>query len=206
MIMSMLMSMPAMIRRAIVTVVTATLVSGWGAGAVLARDQERIAPVRGPERADSEVEVFLDFTDEASGRLAVVLEALAERHPNDVRIVFRHLAPENDPIAALPHRAAVAAERQGRFWDMERLLFANQDRRSREDLIGMAAQLQLDLEAFSRDLDDPAIDAVIDGDRARAKALHVASAPAVFVSGKPMTGERTLKHLESVIAVPTTSR
>jgi hypothetical protein len=31
--------------------------------------------------------------------------------------------------------------------------------------------------------------------------LHVLSAPVVFVNGKPMTGERTLKHLESVIAL-----
>jgi protein-disulfide isomerase len=88
---------------------------------------------------------------------------------------------------------------------MERLLFANQDRRSREDLIGMAAQLQLDVEGFSRDLDDPALDAVIDGDRARATMLHVVSAPAVFVNGNPMAGERTLKHLESVIGVAATA-
>jgi protein-disulfide isomerase len=123
-----------------------------------------------------------------------------------VRIVFRYLAPENDPAATLPHRAAVAAERQTRFWDMERLLFANQDRRSREDLIGMAAQLQLDVERFTRDLDDPALDVVIDGDRARATMLHVVSAPAVFVNGKPMAGERTLKHLESVIAAAAVAR
>jgi protein-disulfide isomerase len=194
------MSMSAMVRRAIVT---SALICGWVSGGAFAQD--RIAPTRGPERASSEVEVFMNFTDEACGRLAVVLEALATRHPGDVRIVFRYLAPENDPIAALPHRAAVAAERQGRFWDMERLLFANQDRRSREDLIGMAAQLQLDVEGFSRDLDDPALDAVIDGDRARARMLHVASAPAVFVNGNPMAGERTLKHLESVIGVAATA-
>jgi protein-disulfide isomerase len=47
---------------------------------------------------------------------------------------------------------------------------------------------------------------VIDGDRARARLLHVASAPAVFVNGKPMTGERTLKQLESVIATAATAR
>lgn len=185
----------SVIRRVIVT---AALLCGWVSGGAFA--QERIAPARGPERAASQVEVFLDFTDEACGRLAVVLEALANRHPDDVRIVFRYLAPEKDPVARLPHRAAVAAERQDRFWDMERLLFANQDRRSREDLIGMAAQLQLDIERFTRDLDDPALDVVIDGDRARATMLHVLSAPAVFVNGKPMAGERTLKHLESVIA------
>jgi protein-disulfide isomerase len=195
--MSMSMSMRVRGWRAIVTAALALMCGGVSS---VAFAQERIAPARGPERAASEVEVFLDFTSEPSGRLAVVLEALATRHPGDVRIVFRHLAPENDPIAVLPHRAAVAAERQGRFWDLERLLFANQDRRSREDLIGMAVQLQLDVEAFTRDLDDPTIDVVIDSDRARARLLKVASTPAVFVNGKPMAGERTLKHLESVIA------
>lgn len=200
-------------------VVAAALICGWPAGGAFAEDgitedriaedhiaQDRIAPARGPERADSEVEVFLDFTNEACRRLAVVLEALANRHPDDVRIVFRHLTPENDPVAALPHRAAVAAERQGRFWDMERILFANQDRRSREDLIGMAAQLELDIAAFTRDLEDPALAAVIDSDRARAQTLNVESAPAVFINGKPLAGERTLKHLESVLAVPATTR
>src|SRR5262245_29439172 len=84
------------------------------------------APTRGPEKARSHIEVFLAFGDEASGRLAVVLEALTERHPADVRIVFRHATIEGDAAAWLPHQAALAADRQGQFWAMAGLLFRNQ--------------------------------------------------------------------------------
>jgi predicted DsbA family dithiol-disulfide isomerase len=165
--------------------------------ATLALHAQLDAPTRGPQDARSQLEVFLAFGDEASGHLAVVLDALAERHPADVRLVFRHVTPENDPAAALPHHAALAAQRQAQFWKMAQLLFANQDRHTREDLIGMAHQLGLDLARFIADLDDGSAEVVWRADRDRAAEAGITGAGAVLIDGIRYTGELTLQRIEA---------
>lgn len=165
-----------------------------------AKAQAHVAPVIGPADARAHLELFLDFTDEASGRLAVVVDALRARHANDVQVTFRHLPPANDHVAALPHRAAMAAERQQRFWDMARVLFANQGQHGRDDLLGMARQLGLDIDRFTADLDDPAADDVLAEDRSRASAVKADHAPVVRLNGATVTGDHTLKRFEALVA------
>ena len=155
------------------------------------------APARGPDDARSQIEVFLAFGDEASGRLAVVLDALGTRHPTDVRIVFRHATVEGDAAAALPHYAALAAHRQGQFWAMAGLLFANQERHAREDVIGMARQLGLDVARFTVDLDDVASEDVLRTDRERAAAIGITGPPALLINDARYSGEATLQQIEA---------
>ena len=155
------------------------------------------APPRVAQEARSQIEVFLAFGDEASGRLAVVLDVLAERHPEDLRIVFRHVTTEGDGTAALPHHAALAAHRQGEFWAMARLLFANQDRHTRQDLIGMARQLGLDAARFSADLDDVSFEDVLRADRERAAAVGITGTPTVLINDARYKGELTVQQIEA---------
>jgi hypothetical protein len=155
------------------------------------------APAGGPQEVRAQIEVFLAFGDEASGRLAVVLDALAERHPTDLRIVFRHVTTEGDAVAMLPHRAALAAHRQEQFWAMARLLFANQDRHAREDVIAMAQQLGLDGARFIADLDDVSVEDVLRVDRDRGAAVGVNGPAALLINDVRYTGELTLQHIEA---------
>jgi hypothetical protein len=161
--------------------------------------QERVLPAVGPEGAASQFEVFLDLSGQTSSHLAVVLDALRHRHPRDVRIVVRQLPPENDPGADLLHRAALAAGRQGRFWEMARVVLANQEHVSREDLLAMAAQLQLDVARFTSDLDDPTWDEALQVDRRRATDLAISTAPAVLHDGQAVTGELTRSRFEALL-------
>ena len=178
--------------------VMVAVVLAWTCSAAAA--QEPLAPAAaGPEDAAAQFELFLNFGDDASGRLSVVMDALASRHSKDVRLVFRHLPPERDVDAELPHRASLAAGRQGKFWEMARLLFANQERSGREHVLGMAAQVGLDIERFTADLDDPGLDTELAADRARAVAVKVERAPALLLGGTPVTGERTLKRLDQLV-------
>jgi len=172
-------------------------VAWWACSGIAAQD--RAVPAIGPASAASQFEVFLDFSGETSSRLAVVLDALRHRHPNDVRIVFRQLPPEHEAAAELLHRAALAAGRQGRFWDMARVVLANQEKVSREDLVAMAGQLQLDVTRFMSDLDEPAWDDVLQSDRGRAAELAVSKAPTVLHGGQAVTGELTRSRLEGLL-------
>jgi predicted DsbA family dithiol-disulfide isomerase len=155
------------------------------------------APTRGPQEARSQIEVFLAFGDEASGRLAIVLETLIERHPADVHLVFRHATTDGAAAAWLPHLAALAAHRQGQFWAMAGLLVRNQDRHGRDDLIRMAQRLGLDVARFVADLDDVSAEEVLRADRDRAASIGITGPPAILINDGRYGGEPTLQQIEA---------
>lgn len=175
-------------------------------GGLPAAAQPSSTPSRGPEAAATQIEVFLSFSSELSARASVALDTLCDRRPEEVRVLFRHMVAEDDVAGQLPHRAAVAAAQQGRFWELARLIFANQPRATREDLIAMAAQLRLDVERFTLDLDSQTTDSLFAEDRARALVVGVTAAPSFIVNGKKVAGLRNARELELMLEPPASQR
>ena len=165
---------------------------------------ERIAvPLGGVERGPSTAKVtiveFSDFQCPFCGRVIPTLEQLLRDYPNDVRILFRH-----DPLpfhnhAALAAEASVAAERQGKFWEMHDKLFADQNDLERSALEQHAVELGLDLTAFRAALDMHAGQAPVDEDIALARRLGVRGTPTFFIDGRPLMGAQPLAAFKQVI-------
>lgn len=155
-------------------------------------------PVRGPSDAPVLVTVFAPLRAPSAARAAVVLRALHEEQPRDVRIAFRHHPADGVPDAA--DHALRAAHAQGKFWEMHDLVLGNQDRSTLTDLIGMARQLGLDVEAFSAAMPDAAGAIAIDADVAEARRLKLPDGLAVFVDGTPVAVPLTLPALKAAIA------
>jgi protein-disulfide isomerase len=139
---------------------------------------------------DRELLEYLDFQcpycRAASGAIkAVVLEDLAGR----VRLRVRHFPiREKHPRADATARAAEAAGRQGRFWEMHDLLFARFDAVTDDDLKAYASQLGLDVARFEADVADPAIATAIEKDREAGLAAGVTGTPGLFLDGEKYTG------------------
>ncbi len=110
------------------------------------------APVPEPSDADHRrgagpvTIVYADFECPYCAALERRLRALP------VQVVFRHFPVRSShPRAWAAACAAEAAGRQGRFWDMHDLLFADQARLEDPHLWDRARQLGLDLERFDAD-------------------------------------------------------
>ena len=75
-----------------------------------------------------------------------------------MRLVFRHypLTWEH-PASSLAARAAEAAARQGKFWEMHDELFRNPGMLHREALYAHAASAGLDIGRFGTDIEDAAL-------------------------------------------------
>ena len=102
---------------------------------------------------------------------------------------FRHFPIESrHPHAFQAAEAAEAARAQGRFEEMHDLLFENQRRLERDDLVGYARQLGLDAERFERDLDTHAHEDKIRADQREALERGVAGTPTFFVNGELYEG------------------
>ncbi|HSF27321.1 MAG TPA: Na+/H+ antiporter NhaA [Actinomycetes bacterium] len=145
--------------------------------------------IRGPVDAPLTLVEYGDFECPFCARATGAARELRAILGDDLRYVFRHL-PLSDvhPNAEQAALAAEAAAAQGRFWQMHDLLFENQDQLETEDLIGYAADLDLDVEQFVRDLDDDELAARVRDDVAGAEASGARGTPTFFIGGRLYVG------------------
>ncbi len=130
---------------------------------------------------------------------APTLDEIAARYGNKIVIQHRVLRlPNHGPDNDLPHIAALAAHRQGRFEAMHRALFAG-GVFDRESVIGYARTIGLDVPRFTRDLSDPKLRARIDADSRAADRDRVAGVPAVLIDGREYHGDPTIAPISAAI-------
>ena len=81
-------------------------------------------------------------------------------------------------------RAAIAAQAQGKFWEMHDKLFANGEHLDEADILAYARAIGLDLDRFRADLQSAATKARLDADRRLGDALNVKGTPTIFINGR----------------------
>jgi protein-disulfide isomerase len=156
-------------------------------------------PARGPADALVTIIEFSDFNCGYCGRWAnETLNPLLEQYGDRVRFVYRDfpILADTSVQAAL---GAQCAQDQGAFWEYHTLLFENQGKFTRDDLIGYAAQLELDTDEFTACLDDQRHMSRIAADYQEAQALGVRGTPAFFINGRPISGAQPLSVFERII-------
>jgi protein-disulfide isomerase len=109
--------------------------------------------LRGPDSAPVTLLEYGDYECPYCGQAFVILHELEGLAGGVMRCAFR-----NFPLTSVhPHaqhaaEAAEAAGGQGRFWDMHDTLYENQQALDDEDLWRYAAELELDMDRFTRDM------------------------------------------------------
>jgi NhaA family Na+:H+ antiporter len=141
--------------------------------------------VRGTPRADSIVVVgYQDFLCPYCRRLRPVMRRLRETLEDRLVYVFRYFPLERaNPGAELAARAAEAAGRQGRFFEMHDRIFDHELPVGRDDLTEAAREIGLDIARFERDLDSGAVRARVDEDVSDGRDNGVTGTPTMFVDG-----------------------
>ncbi len=125
------------------------------------------------------------FCLKATGSVHEVLDELGP----ELRYVWRH-APltQQHPNALAAAEASEAAAKQGKFFEFERGLFADQDRQLPSDIIRLAGSLGLDVDRFERDLTAPDVTARVRDDMLDAEATSITAVPTLFINGRRHTG------------------
>ena len=77
---------------------------------------------------------------------------LWEKRKDKVRFVYKFMPLTMHPHAEIAARAAIAAQMQGKFWEMHHLLFANGQHLEQADLEKYAASVGLDVDRFRADM------------------------------------------------------
>lgn len=156
------------------------------------------SPSMGPEDAPVNIAVFTDFQCPYCAKLAGMLEQVAEKYPEKVRIVFKNYPIRSHEYAEKAARAALAADRQGKFWEFHDLLFANYRNLDDEKVREIARELNLDMEKFESDWSDPRLAAQIQTEIRQGSQAGVRGTPTVFINGRRLK-QRSLEGFSQMI-------
>ncbi|WP_028319073.1 thioredoxin domain-containing protein [Desulfobulbus elongatus] len=155
------------------------------------------APVRGKADAPVTLVLFSDFECPWCGKLEPVLAELLAQNQDKLRIVFKHLPLPMHPNAEPAALAAIAAQKQGKFWEMHDALFqtANWTPNTVDET---AVRIGLDMNKFRADLASPEVEAQLAKDRNDAVAADVNATPSMFINSRPVK-DRSLQNLQKMV-------
>ena len=161
------------------------------------------SPVLGNPDAPVTVVEFTSMQCPFCARGAETLKELAEKYPEEVRIVFKHFPLAMQQEAKPASKAAAAADRQGKFWEMKDALFENLSNygdQPMEDLgAELAADLGMDVDQFREDFNDPEIEAIVERDQELGQGLGVRGTPHFFVNGEVVNGAQPIEKFSEVV-------
>lgn len=127
-----------------------------------------------------------------------LLEQVLEKNPKDVKLVYKNFPLRNHKFARPAAIAALAAGKQGKFWEFHDLLFKDYNRLNEQKFQEIARELNLDMEKFEKDQKNPEILALISRDMSEGGRVGVRGTPTLFVNGR-LLKNRSLAGFQDMI-------
>ncbi len=159
---------------------------------------DALTPLGSPG-APVEVVLYVDYECSVCERSFAAMDKIVAEMPRDVVVYVKCFPLSSHPFSVDEASAALAADNQGKYWEMTRMLFAERDGMDDQRLRDFATRLDLDLDAFDRDRRDPATRARVAADKAEAVAFGVTSSPGIFINGKFYRSGKNYVDLEDRI-------
>lgn len=144
---------------------------------------------KGNNTKNVELLAYEDFQCPACGAFEPIVNEVFSKYENDILYKFRHFPIDTiHPNARAASRAAEAAGKQNKFFDMYDILFANQQAWSESEeaktiFISYAEQLQLDIPKFEEDYTSEAVNSTINADKQEGNDRGVTGTPTFYLNG-----------------------
>lgn len=155
-------------------------------------------PFKGAARPTATIVEFFDYRCPFCKRMNPVITDLV-RGDRGLRVVLVDI-PILGPASVTAARAALAAQRQGKYAEMHDALMRLRGEPTEAAIIQVAAELRLDPERLRRDMADPAISQRIDANLRLAQALGIQGTPAYVVGNDILPGAVELDQLRAAVA------
>lgn len=145
------------------------------------------------------IQEYSDFGCLYCSKASKTVAQVVSQYGGLVRSQFRHFPMDFRRHSELPHKAALAAGEQGKFREMQDLIFANQRNLNRDTLHEFAKQLKLDEGRFALAMGSERLDRVLQNDRREGEALGVRGTPTFFINGRKIVGAQPIEVFRKII-------
>lgn len=150
---------------------------------------------------------YADFQCPACEDFYPLLKEVKAKYGDQITFQFKHFPIVSiHPNAMTAHRAAEAAGRQNKFWEMHDALYERQAQWATSNeagsiFEGYAEELGLDMDQYRRDVASSEVQAAINADRTAGEEEDVTGTPTFFLDGRKLdnTSVRTIEEFSRVI-------
>jgi protein-disulfide isomerase len=142
------------------------------------------SPLRGSPMAPVTIYEFSDFQCPHCKMTAPLLKKLVEESNGKVKLLFKQYPLPMHPKARDASKATIAADKQGKFWEMHDLLFEKQNDLQTANLDDYAKKIGLDMKRFKADMQSKETEKKIEADIAEGHAVGVDSTPSIYVNDR----------------------
>ena len=152
---------------------------------------------------------FGDFQCPACKSYFPIVQEIKKSYGDDITFQFRHYPlVQIHPNATIGARAAEAAGKQGKFFEMHDKLFDHQldwadSDKADELVVGYAKELNLDTDKFKKDLNSDTVKNKVEQDLQSGIKAGVNATPSFFINGyKVTTLPQTIEEFETLLNQP----
>ncbi len=157
------------------------------------------SPRKGAKSPKVTIVEFADFECPHCAEMRNILNEIVKANPKDVAVVFKQFPLPHHAHADGAARAALAAARQSKFWQMHDMLFMNQGRLGPDKFTQFARELGMNVDRFKKDMNDEALYGQIASDRKEAIQANITGTPAVYVNGRMFMGGISKDKLKALV-------
>jgi protein-disulfide isomerase len=156
------------------------------------------SPVLGPANAKITLVEFSDFQCPYCILAVPQIQAVMKAYPTQTKLIFKQFPLEIHSRAFLAASAALAANKQGKFWPMHDAMFAHHDELSRETFVKLAQQMGMDVARFEKDMASDEVKKAVEKDVDDGERAGVQGTPTIFINGQRYNGPITLDYLKQI--------
>jgi len=155
------------------------------------------SPVSGNAKGDVTVVEFFDYNCPYCRRVVPDMIKLEEDDPK-LRIVYKEF-PILGPNSTFAAKAALAADRQGKYLEFHRALMKSRSTVNEKSVLRTAVGLGLNIEQLKKDIAAPEIAAALERNIALAGALRINGTPAFVIGQEIVPGAMGLKAMQELV-------
>jgi protein-disulfide isomerase len=156
-------------------------------------------PAKGPENARVTIVEFSDFQCPFCSEAVAQANAVVRTFPKDVRLVFKQFPLDSHRDAEFGAEASLAAQAQGKFWEMHDRLYGGFPDLSRGTVMHYAKQIGLDINRFTAELDSHKYKTRVRSEEQEGEAAGVGGTPTFYMNGRKYNGVFDVASVTPVI-------
>lgn len=158
--------------------------------------RDKQSPVGGNVEGNVTMVEFFDYSPYCRQVAPIMAQAVAD--DPQLKIVYKEF-PILGPASVFAAKAALAADRQGKYVEFHKALYGAKTRVTEAVVLKVAAETGLDVPRMQTDMQSPEIQASIDRNMELAQALKITGTPGFIVGDQIFPGATDLETMKKLI-------